>query len=145
MICKTCRKVLNTYTDMSGVAYVHSAQDPDDHPVVPVPAPPDYAEGQCDFCSGTPPTHVLPARSFTVPFDAHQSSGADGWAACAKCADLIERNEWSRLVVRAARAVEEQHGIPAWFVAASMSELYQRLRANVTGPLRPIAPRADES
>ena len=59
---------------------------------------PEAGAEVCDFCSGSDPIWVYPAREFAVTAYGWGSSG--GWAACAPCADLIERGDWTALAER---------------------------------------------
>jgi hypothetical protein len=63
---------------------------------------PEAGAEVCDFCSGSDPIWVYPAREFAVTAYGWGSSG--GWAACAPCADLIERGDWTALAERAVEA-----------------------------------------
>jgi hypothetical protein len=138
-ICEVCGRSLDLRSDAEGMALVHTAQDAADHEPVPVPMPEGWTGGRCDFCNGEPPTHVLPARDFAVPGYEEFGESLGDWAACADCAPLIERNQWSALVRRAAdaqcalnpfasRAMVERH----------LTAVYRRLRRNVTGALKEI-------
>lgn len=139
IICDVCRRVLDTYTDGTGASYIHAMQDPDDHEPVPVEAPPGWRGGRCDFCNDSPPTHLLPAKDFTVPARPSEMSRGD-WAACTPCAVLVELDAWGALVQRVAHCHWERHGVGMDLAAhRSVAALYGRLRKNVTGPLRPIS------
>lgn len=166
-ICETCQRVLDVYTGADGVELRHTPQDPDDHDVKPVLAPPGWAGGRCDFCSATPPAYILPARDFRVPGRRDMSMG--NWAACEKCGELIKFRRWAdverravaaqrRRVSKFAPAVRQlverelRHEDVAtrrlfqslytsadlWVDPESVHRLYRRLRQNITGPLRPI-------
>lgn len=136
-ICATCSNAVDLIATEDGITYRHTLSDPDDHPVVPIDAPPGW-RGRCDFCNDSAPTHVLPAQDFTIPHAPTHSSLAD-WAACTQCAALIERNEWNALSRRAAQAFARQHGRPMRpHERASLRALYRRLRAHVRGPLTPF-------
>lgn len=140
MICATCNNAVDRYTDDTGLTYIHTPQDPDDHPVVPIRPGTDW-RGRCDFCSHWPAQWRLPARSFTIPGNTqHGSEGS--WAACNECARLIERNQWTAVIRRClahtknvhptitdAELDQYQHGIGA---------LYKALRKHITGSLTPL-------
>lgn len=137
IICATCNRVLDLYTDATTTRYQHTLGDsPADHAPVPVEAPPGYRGGHCDFCNADHPAFVLPARDFLLPVPGQNSLG--DWAACQLCADLITKNQWTELVVRVTE-IEAHRGLHlgAGGVAA-LHGLYALLRHNVTGPLRPI-------
>ncbi|GAB3459147.1 hypothetical protein GCM10027436_65220 [Actinophytocola sediminis] len=126
-----------------GATYLHTAQDPDDHPVVPRPAPPDWAGGRCDFCNDESPTFVLPVRDFVAPNVPGDVTGWDysqgGWAACTRCAPLIDANRWNALERRWAAAFQQHHGIPPSADAATATRaLLRTLRTNISGSLTPI-------
>lgn len=136
-ICAGCGNAVDIVATEAGITYRHTVSDPDDHPVVPVEAPPGWL-GRCDFCNETPPTHVLPARDFTIPHAPTHSSLAD-WAACPQCAALIERNHWSALTRRAERAIAVRRGRPMRpREQTSLRALYRQLREHIRGPLRLI-------
>jgi hypothetical protein len=140
VICDTCRRALDVHMTADGATYRHTLVDPADHPAVPIPAPPGWDEGRCDFCSAEPPRFELPVRDFRLPqLDPHMSLG--GWAACEPCARLIEANRWNELERRAVAAYERRNGIPLPPDAQSaLRGLYRRLRQHISGSLRPITP-----
>lgn len=136
-ICATCGNAIDIIATPEGMTYQHTLSDADDHPVVPIEAPPGW-RGRCDFCNNPTPTHVLPARDFTIPYAPNHSSLAD-WAACPRCAALIERNEWTALTRRAEQAITLRRGQPMRpHEQTSLRALYRQLRQHVRGPLRPI-------
>jgi len=136
-VCAACGRVLD-YHEGSGWAHTF---DPtlQDHPAVPVldTEIPTVVE-KCDFCFGDGTTWILPARDFEVG----PNHGSDGdWGACDQCAELIQTNQWTRLVQRVKDSWPHQHGMPM----PSGSELwlrrtYRKLRDNITGPIRRIEP-----
>ncbi len=70
----------------------------------------------CDFCCGASPTARLYAcRNFVVPRTKnavfqHESIGA--WAACDRCALLIDAGHWSQLADRAVRRFMKRCDVP---------------------------------
>ncbi|SDC25298.1 hypothetical protein [Actinokineospora iranica] len=137
IICRTCDTALDRHTDDQGASYQHTlAAGPVDHDPVPVQAPPDW-RGKCDFCLDTA-EFVVPARDFTVPgLDRYMSLG--NWAACSACALLIGANRWTNLINRAAATHHRRHGTEINEATRThLGRLYRRLRANITGPIRPI-------
>jgi hypothetical protein len=143
MICGTCRRVLDVQMSVQGASYLHTVQDLSDHPVVPIPAPPDWTGGRCDFCNTDTPTFMLPTRDFAMRPVSDQPTGWDysrgGWAACDRCAPLIEANRWTELERRWAAAFQTHYGIaPTAEATTATRALLGTLRQNITGSLTPI-------
>jgi hypothetical protein len=136
-ICETCQLVLDDVTDHDGSTLRHPPTTPDDHEVVPVPAPVDFQGGKCDFCSKGSPAFVVPANDFRVPHSPMQMSLGD-WAACIVCADLIDSGRWPLLVRRAAQHAARNQGRERADTRdlGEVHGLFQALRKNITGPLR---------
>lgn len=142
-ICAVCGRVLSHVTDSQGVGWMHSPMDQlaEDHPAVPVKQDEVPMIGRCDFCSADYPANLIPARSFVLPFQTQHMSNGD-WSACLACTALIEANQWSRLVDRAlatfrhVRPPEHEE-----MVRHATAVMYRKLRANITGPPRPLPPR----
>ena len=106
---------------------------------------PEAGAEMCDFCSAPHPVWVYPARQFAVTAYAWGSSG--GWAACAPCADLVERGDWAALAERAVDAnprlrVAVAGGITARGLAIEAArQLHALFRQARTGaPRRPLRP-----
>ena len=132
--CGVCGRVLDHRDD---VGFVHTVGDAAaDHDPVPVPV--DQAlvvAGRCDFCYVDYPAWVIPAREFEA-LPGHMSAG--DWAACDACVALIESNQWSALIRRAAESWQRRHGEPmAQQVLAGLPRLYRLLRKNITGSKQP--------
>jgi hypothetical protein len=140
-ICHTCRHALDVLVNDDGAHFIHTANDPDDHEVIPV-EPEQGWRGRCDFCSSTTPTHVLPARDFAIPDSPEISRG--NWAACDACANLLRNSHMDWLLIRAIASFDIINGfsmpIPA---RIHLAKLYRALQLAVTGPIRPLsdAPR----
>lgn len=137
MACAVCGRILGKAPD----GYIHPPADqPEDHPCVPVSLDQIESIGRCDFCNVDFPGWVVPARDFEMPTrglktsHAHWSRG--GWTACDACAALIRDNKWDGLLRRASRLAGERWGVPASLMRAKLDPLYNRIRKNVTGPVR---------
>jgi hypothetical protein len=151
-VCAVCGRILNAYVSPEGErSWLHTFADlPEDHPAVPV----GLSDGiialpRCDFCSAEDPAWELPARSFVIPglTLGPVGNGSHGnWSACATCAQLIDRNQWTALRRRALAAwsdstTGEDTGADGEAdVDRQLSQLYRLLRRNVTGPLRRCRP-----
>lgn len=136
-ICRTCQCVLDVVTDTDGSTLVHPPSAPQDHEVVPVRAPADFAGGKCDFCGQGHPAFVLPANDFRIPHDSMRMSEGP-WAACEACAGLIDSEKWTKLVKRVSTCIARSQGRERVDPGdlAILHNLYRALRANIKGPLR---------
>lgn len=132
-VCAACGRVLD-YHDGKGWAHPVGDQTLQDHPAVPVRDTEVPVKEKCDFCFADTTEWLLPARNFQVG----PNHGSEGdWAACSACAELIRKNEWTRLVGR----VKD-----LWPHAEPMTpdgelwlrRTYRALRDNITGDLRRI-------
>lgn len=136
--CGVCAKVLNVRTyDDGRVEYVHTEQDsPADHIAVPVDPDVIDTEGRCDFCNEDWPKFVLPVSDFVAM---HGVMTGSDWAACEKCAALIEANQWGALHRRALAFYAARHGeeVPKE-VGDHLKLLYGRVRKHIKGSMRPI-------
>lgn len=111
-ICDVCHQPLSYHTASAGGSreswWEHSHVDAlvnlrDDHKPQPVPVvemPETLIVGVCDFCSGIDP----PWAYRVADFDALRSedgktvySSVADWAACDRCADLIDAEDWDGL------------------------------------------------
>jgi hypothetical protein len=111
-----------------------------DHVPVPVPA-----EGvlelrdRCDFCSDRDPTWRYPCESFQSPRADFASEG--DWAACWRCAVLIEAGDLAGLTARCVATNPGARSLPADSVAAfsvALRTLYDDFAAHRTGERRQI-------
>ncbi len=145
-VCAVCAHVLEIRTDRrtGEVGWFHiraQIQGYEDHLAVPALPTEIQAEGVCDFCSAPRPQWELPARDFQFPWndlpveDDHASRGP--WACCGSCAQLIEANKWEALYSQCRRAFIAKHGPVHHRAWKEMLRLYELLRENVTGPVRP--------
>lgn len=139
-MCRVCHRTLDMRTDETGVTYLHPIAAPADHEPVPV-APDAEWRVLCDFCAAEGAAFTLPVRDFTDRRTGAHSSG--DWAACAGCARLIERDEWTALVRRVALAFERRNAVVAGEgIRQHLQALYRTLRAAIAGPLRAFEPPA---
>jgi len=141
MICKVCRNALSLHINVeSGASWHHEFVDQAldfDHAVEPIDAPDDW-RGRCDFCTAGVPEFVLPVRAFSFP-DMPERMSSEDWAACAQCAELLDRNSWNGILRRAMISHEIRHGVPLSSDQVQLlSAMYRKLRKNVTGSLRRI-------
>ncbi|HEX3742217.1 MAG TPA: hypothetical protein VHV29_21140 [Terriglobales bacterium] len=68
---------------------------------------------RCDFCNAQPVFKVYSCRNFLVPWTktwVYQHESVGGWAACRKCAELIDAGHWSELSNRAFVKFAKAHG-----------------------------------
>jgi hypothetical protein len=68
----------------------------------------------CDFCSASPTSRLYACRNFVVPRTKHavfQHESIGAWAACDRCAMLIDAGQWSQLTDRAARRFMKKYGV----------------------------------
>ena len=141
-VCAVCGRILNVYVSPEGRrAWLHTYADlPEDHPAVPV----DLGDGihprpRCDFCDSEQPTWELPARSFILPGLSSgpvEDASHGNWAACDRCAQMIDRNQWNALRRRALAAWSDRADDPTQQTAVErqLGQLYRQLRRNITGP-----------
>ena len=141
-VCAVCGRILNVYVSPEGSrSWLHTYADlPEDHPAVPV----DLGDGihprpRCDFCDSEQPTWELPARSFILPGLSSgpvEDASHGNWAACDRCAQLIERNQWTALRRRALAAWSGRADDSTQRAAVDrqLAQLYRQLRRNITGP-----------
>lgn len=91
----------------------------------------------CDFCSASPTTRLYACRNFVIPRTGHavflhESIGA--WAACDRCAVLIDAGHWSHLTDRALRRFTNKHGVPRheqFEVREQLAEVHQLFREHM--------------
>jgi hypothetical protein len=82
-------------------------------------------ESECDFCTSKPTTRSFPARTYLagITHDGRFLRSVGDWAACAKCAELIDANEPDRLAHHATTKLVANHPL-----AGRMSDLALRAR-----------------
>jgi hypothetical protein len=91
----------------------------------------------CDFCSERPTTQIYPCKNFVVPrfkTSVFQHESIGGWAACSKCAELIDAGRWAELTDRAFTNFLKQHCIPRYAhfdVREQFREIHQLFRENL--------------
>ena len=91
----------------------------------------------CDFCSELPTTQIYACKNFLVPRTKtatfqHESIGA--WAACSKCAELIDGGRWAELTDRAVANFLKQHCVPRYGhfeVREQFRQIHQLFRENL--------------
>lgn len=93
----------------------------------------------CDFCSRIPVVAAYLCRDFVLPHTPIGSKGA--WAACAACADLIDRDQREALT---ARSFEHAFGLETlsredqdWYLA-TMRKLHELFFTHRTGDQVPV-------
>jgi hypothetical protein len=66
----------------------------------------------CDFCTCVPVHRIYRCKNFElrdIPvFDSHEGV----WAACWKCSDLVDREQWPALTEHAFQVFMKKHGVP---------------------------------
>jgi hypothetical protein len=69
----------------------------------------------CDFCGTSPTARLYACRNFVIPRTKHavfQHESIGAWAACDRCAALIDAGHWSQLTDRALRRFTKKYGVP---------------------------------
>jgi hypothetical protein len=129
-------------------AWVHEFLGFDeDHPAVPVEQDEIHTQYRCDFCNVDDPTFKLPTTSFDagqfeLPFGITDVASGQNFLACEPCAQLIDKNQWSSLLMRVTKSWEDRHGNPMPDVAkTALSRYYRKLRRNITGSLKYFDPK----
>jgi len=98
---------------------------------------------KCDFCSSADPPWIFPSERFiaaSVSEGPLQQGSSGGWAACDRCAELVERREWRQLARRCVdlavtlRLAATLVGRKA--VIARVEALHQEFATHRTGPRR---------
>lgn len=144
IVCRDCGRVLDWYEDPLGIGgWRHTLMDGGafaDHPPQPVPDNEVEAIYRCDFCSADESVWTLPVASFTLPGLVSDNFTSDGdWSACQGCGSLIERNQWNALLRRVKAAHLKRHGEPMPEpICQALARMYQQVRKNVKGGLRPF-------
>lgn len=146
--CAVCARVLHAVERDGETTWVHEYLGFDeDHPPVPVEQDQIHTEYRCDFCYADNPTFKLPTTSFDagefeLPFGTVDVASGQNFLACEPCAQLIDKNQWSALLMRVAKSWEERHGHPmADEVKTSLSRYYRKVRKNITGSLKYFDPK----
>jgi len=91
----------------------------------------------CNFCSERPTTQLYACKNFLIPrtktaLFQHESVGA--WAACARCAELIDGRRWAELTDRALTNFIKQRGVPRYAqfdVREQFREIHQLFREHL--------------
>lgn len=141
-ICAVCGYVLDYTRGPDGQDRWLHLRNEDGHVVVPALPTEVHTTGRCDICGALFPRFEVPVADFAVPpvDGIPTGTGSRGnWACCDECAQLIKTDRWGAVVRRAQASVERRDGRPmSRAVADHMRQTYWRLRANVTGPVRPL-------
>jgi len=144
-MCLVCGRIL---THVEGGGWTHGLQDePADHPAIPVipTEVPGQLRARCDFCSDEDPPYVIPAESFDIdlvglPVEAAQGSHGD-WAACERCAALVDAGRWADVLRASVRGWESRNGPMHPAIKAYIARLHRQLSKHITGGSRPVSDR----
>jgi hypothetical protein len=91
----------------------------------------------CNFCSERPTTQLYACKNFLIPRTKtalFQRESVGAWAACARCAELVDGERWSELTDRALTNFIKQHGIPRYAqfdVREQFREIHQLFREHL--------------
>jgi hypothetical protein len=91
----------------------------------------------CDFCATSATGRLYACRNFVVPRTKHavfQHESIGAWAACDRCAMLIDAGRWSQLTDRAVRRFIKKYGVPKdeWFkVREQLAEIHQLFKEHM--------------
>lgn len=143
IICRTCRRPLDTLVSEDGAGYIHTEYDVQrgdgrDHQADPIVAADGQTRWRCDFCHiDTPAPWLFPARALTWQgqlFD-------EGWTADRDCAQLIIARDWRSLAHRAFAGYRAAMGEPiSGPERILLFDLWRTLDEHLVG--EPIAPEA---
>jgi hypothetical protein len=99
--------------------------------------PPLPGREMCDVCRTSPTARLYACRNFIVPRMKHtvfQHESIGAWAACDRCAVLIDAGHWSQLTDRAARRFMKKYGVPkgeSREVREQLAEFHQLVREHM--------------
>jgi len=82
----------------------------------------------CDFCASRPFLKLYQRSNFT--FNGRrvfQKSSYGAWAACSKCAELVDTNRWPELTERAFRKFAKLHGPISQHNALGLREQFREV------------------
>jgi hypothetical protein len=91
----------------------------------------------CDFCGTSPTSRFYACRNFIVPRTKHavfQHESIGAWAACDRCAVLIDAGHWSQLTDRAFRRFCKKHGVSRYEefqVREQLAEIHQLFKEHM--------------
>jgi hypothetical protein len=150
--CQICRRVLEAFrdADTGELWWDHTGMDRADgvnHVAVPVPysliGGEDAVRERCDFCGDYDPTWTLPVADFNMA-DRHGPGkdwgSTEDWRACDRCANLLTRNDWNNLLLRAAQASAKRDSVPLAMKLAELRPLYAQVRKHQKGAVRSLHP-----
>ena len=90
-----------------------------------------------DFCSTSPTARLYACRNFIIPRTKHavfQHESIGAWAACDRCAVLIDAGHWSQLTDRAFRRFCKKHGVSRYEeleVREQLAEIHQLFKEHM--------------
>lgn len=98
----------------------------------------------CDFCSTPPVFKVYRCANFVAKGRPVFAKGvaAGSWAACRKCAELVDQGKWNDLTQRAVRKFVKRHRVARDEVAgvrAQLAEISRSFALNKIGTAHPAA------
>lgn len=130
MACAVCGLVLARYHEDGKPLFKHGPGDPDDHPVIIVPAAQLRANIRCDFCLADDATWTLPVETYAMQGGPDMNIG--DWAVCDVCALLLQTDAWEALTSRVHGEFTKRNGPAPRFTFELM---YEELRPHILGPV----------
>jgi hypothetical protein len=102
-----------------------SAHKPQYSSMTPSPCIVPLGGNYCDFCCAPPVFKVYQCINFSSKGKAVFARGVavGSWAACRKCAELVDQRKWVGLTDRAVRKFLRRHRVPREEVAAVRVQL----------------------
>jgi hypothetical protein len=102
-----------------------SAPKPQDLSATPVPRVVPLGGNYCDFCCTPPVFKMYRCANFAVKGKPVFTSGVavGSWAACRKCAELVDAGRWNDLTDRAVRKFLKRHRVARAEVSAVREQL----------------------
>lgn len=130
MACAVCGLVLARYHENGKPLFKHGPGDPDDHPVIIVPAAQLHANIRCDFCLADDATWTLPVETYAMQGGPDMNIG--DWAVCDICAGLLQDDAWDLLIQRVWLLFVERNGMAP---RSAFERMYAELRPHILGPV----------
>ena len=130
MACAVCGLVLARYHKEGKAQFKHGPGDPDDHPVIVVPAAQIHATIRCDFCLAEDATWTLPVETYAMQGGPDMNIG--DWAVCDICAGLLQDDAWDLIVQRVWLLFVERNGMVP---KSAFERMYEELRPHILGPV----------
>ncbi|WP_018503835.1 hypothetical protein [Parafrankia discariae] len=139
--CLVCSRPLVLFQLLSAEIWIHAPGQVEDgdHMPVPVDNIDVSARQRCDFCNADPAVGLLPvAGEIRIP--PFLVSANQPWAVCATCRDLISADRWDDLIHHAAETVAAgiASGATKRSLLDELGRMIRQVRAQVTGPVRPL-------